>query len=105
MDITNKSNGALVLPTGEAINAGQTISVSANTFDQEHYVLSTWIEAGMLTAERTEDDAEEKSLNRMTVAELQQYLTDNGGTFEEDDNKKTLFGNASKLEADLVKGE
>ena len=107
MKVTNKTLGALVLPMGQGIAAGATIDMPASSFDADHYVVSTWLEAGMIETERTEeDDAEDaKPLNRMTNGELQEYITANGGEYQADDTKKTLLANASKIEAQLAEGE
>lgn len=61
MKITNLSQAALTLPTGEVLAKGATVDVKE--FDEKHHVVSAWLEAGLIekatsrTTAKTDDKA------------------------------------------------
>lgn len=46
MKITNLSQSQLTLPTGEVLAKGKTVEVK--DFDEKHYVVSAWLDAGLI---------------------------------------------------------
>ena len=46
MKITNLSQSALTLPTGEVLAKGETVEVKE--FDEKHHVVSAWLKAGLI---------------------------------------------------------
>lgn len=98
MQVTNNSAGRLVLSDGQAIDAGQTVDVK--DFDHNHHVTKAWLDAKYLTVNNGEDN-QPKSLTKMKVDELQDYITENGGEFAETDKKDDLLIIAQDIEDKL----
>lgn len=67
--------------------------------DDERY--AELVELGKVRVEQGEDD-EIKPLTKMKVNELQNYIADNGGDFELDDNKAVLLEIAQAIEEQLA---
>jgi len=67
--------------------------------DDERY--AELVELGKVRVEQGEDD-ESKPLTKMKVNELQNYIADNGGDFELDDNKTVLLEIAQAIEEQLA---
>lgn len=98
MQVTNNSAGRLVLSDGQAIDAGQTVDVK--DFDDKHHVTKAWLGAEYLTVNDSEDN-QPKLLTKMKVDELQGYITENGGEYQDDDKKDTLLILAQEIEDKL----
>lgn len=67
--------------------------------DDERY--AELVELGKVRVEQGEDE-EIKPLTKMKVNELQNYIADNGGDFELDDNKTVLLEIAQAIEEQLA---
>lgn len=67
--------------------------------DDERY--AELVGLGKVRVEQGEDD-ESKPLTKMKVNELQNYIADNGGDFELDDNKTVLLEIAQAIEEQLA---
>ena len=98
MQITNVSKSRLVLATGDVIEAGGVID--APSFDDKHSVMKAWLDAGLISIASTTDD-QSKPLSKMKVNELQNYIADNGGDFDNDDQKSDLLMIAQGIEDKL----
>lgn len=64
-----------------------------------------FLEDGTIVESKAKTDDKEsnaKPVSKMTVSELETYITDNGGTFTGDDNKPDLLAIAQKIEDDRV---
>lgn len=66
--------------------------------DDERYV--ELLELGKVRVEQVEED-ETKPINKMKVDELQDYITANGGEYQDDDKKDTLLILAQEIESKL----
>lgn len=98
MDITNNSKSRLVLTDGQSVLSGET--VSSPDFDQDNHVMKAWVEAGLISVADSAGD-QSKPLTKMTVKELQEYITENGGDFELEDKKDDLLLIAQAIESQL----
>lgn len=96
MKITNVSKSRLVLSTNNVLEVGGVID--APDFDSEHVVMKAWIDAGLIEVVETETTTDSKPINKMTVAELEAYIIENGGEFSDDDNKPELLIIAQEIE-------
>lgn len=99
MDITNNSKSRLVLTDGQSVLSGET--VSSPDFDQDNHVMKAWVDAGLISVTDSTDD-QSKPLTKMKVNELQNYIADNGGDFELDDNKAVLLEIAQVIEEQIA---
>ena len=96
MKITNVSKSRLVLSTNDVLEVGGV--VDAPDFDSEHVVMKAWLNAGLIEVVETGTTTDSKPINKMTVAELEAYIIENGGEFAEVDNKPELLVIAQTIE-------
>lgn len=106
MQVTNNTNRKLGLPNGVAVGKGLTVEVKE--LDTDNAVIKAWIDSGFLSVDGLEDaqggesNADEvKPLSKMNMAELKEYIVENGGEFDEADKKDALLANAQAIEDDL----
>lgn len=80
------------------LTAEQAKAVKADRFGK------AFLDDGTLVETKADADAdadaapETKPVDKMTVKELEQYITDNGGQFADDDNKPELLKIAQGIE-------
>lgn len=94
MKLTNNYTGNLALADGTVIRAGQTLEI--DSFDAKHTTHAQWLDDGMLSIGNDNG----KAVDSMTVAELKDYITANGGEFDDSDKKPDLLAIAQGIDGD-----